>query len=572
VRVRRRMVKGIHGSARVKSAPLWLLMCAITACGALAAGLGARDLDLPGLYYDEVIQAEPALAFLRRDPLPSEVPGIRGARLLGGWFPWMTQPYMGALKSQALIPTFALLDPGVAVLRGVTLAWAIAGLALAMVWANRALGCAAAIVTGGLLAVDPSFLFIARHDWGSFSLALLLRCGALVLLYDGHHKRSAARLFAGGLCAGLGVYNKIDFAVWLIAATAALLCVAPTLLRSAFRERRRETAAALAGLALGVAPIAIAAGGALAAAGAASRAQTGASAWSEKLAVAAASLDGSYFQRLILAGGRFEALPEVSEALAGPGLAVLAACVAGLLVVLIRERVADRWGPRSQAQAFVVLCLILTLAGLLLTPRAVRVHHYLNAWPFPQLTLAVAFTELWRRAAGAGGRGVALRLAVVALGVCVGLGSLRIDQATLETLRTTGGRGRWSDASLVFARTLPEATRLVALDWGFEGPLHFAHPQRRVSEPIWALRRTRDARLGVAIPGTSDDVYLVYEPEFAVFPYGGALLDALGSVPADSVSVSVHADREGRPVFRSIRFERPHRLVFRGERVEVRLR
>ena len=33
-------------------------------CAALALGVALRDLDCPGLYYDEVIQAEPALWFL----------------------------------------------------------------------------------------------------------------------------------------------------------------------------------------------------------------------------------------------------------------------------------------------------------------------------------------------------------------------------------------------------------------------------------------------------------------------------------------------------------------------------
>ena len=30
--------------------------------------------------------------------------------MFGGWLPWMTQGYMGALKSQLLIPVFALVD------------------------------------------------------------------------------------------------------------------------------------------------------------------------------------------------------------------------------------------------------------------------------------------------------------------------------------------------------------------------------------------------------------------------------------------------------------------------------
>ena len=564
------MVKGTRNGTRMKPASPGPLLAAIALCAALAAGVGGQDLALPGLYYDEVIQAEPALAFLRKDPRPSEIPGIRGTWLLGGWFPWMTQPYMGALKSQLLIPTFALLDPSAVALRAATLAWGILGLALAMLWANLALGFAAALVTGVLLSVDPSFLFIARHDWGSFSLALLLRCGALFLLYSGYRRRSLPRLAAGGLCAGLGVFNKIDFAVSLAAMTVALVCVAPGLLRAALGERRRELAAAAAGLAVGIAPIAIAAGEALAAAGAASRAQgTGASPWSEKLVVAGAALDGTYFQRLMWSGGRFDPLPEGVGAASTPTLCVLAICIGVLGVLLARDRARRDWEPPRASQAFVVLSLLLTLAGLLLTPRAIRIHHYLNAWPFPQLVMAAALTEIWRRATGPRGR--ALRWVAAALAAAVLVGSVRIDLATLEDLRASGGRGRWSDAPERFARTLPETSRLVSLDWGFHGPLRFADPVRRLSEPIWSLRRVRDPRRGVEIPGTADDVYLVYEPEFAVFPFGAALLEAVDGLPEGSARVTLHRDGEQGPVFRTIRFDRPHRLVFRAGRMEVRL-
>ncbi len=71
--------------------------------------LGGRQLDAPGLYYDEVIQATPASEFLREGGEPLSIPGAHNSWLFGGWFPLMTQPYMGALKSQLLIPGFAAL-------------------------------------------------------------------------------------------------------------------------------------------------------------------------------------------------------------------------------------------------------------------------------------------------------------------------------------------------------------------------------------------------------------------------------------------------------------------------------
>jgi hypothetical protein len=284
-----------------------------------------------------------------------------------------------------------------------------------------------------------------------------------------------------------------------------------------------------------------------------------------------AALDGSYFQRLMLAGGRFDALPDVTGASSGPGLPVLAICSVFLLAILVRERRRGPLEPRAAARAFVVLGLVLTLVGLLLTPRAIRIHHYLNAWPFPQLVIATALVELWRRA-GDSPRRVALRLAVAGLAIGVLAGSARVTQATHETIRETGGQGRWSDAARAYVATLPPTARIVCLDWGFAGPLRFADPARSVAEPIWTLRRARDPRAAASLAGTPADVYLVYEQAFAVYPYGLALLEAVGSLPADSVSVSRHSDRHGEPVFVAIRFQRPHRVAFQGGRARVELR
>ena len=59
--------------------------------------------------------------------------------------------------------------------------------------------------------------------------------------------------------------------------------------------------------------------------------------------------------------------------------------------------------------------------------------------------------------------------------------------------------------------------------------------------------------------------------EYAVLDPGSRLLQGLDRVPPEAVSVRVHADREGRPAFRSITFARPHELVYR-DGVQVRLR
>ena len=72
-----------------------------------------------------------------------------------------------------------------------------------------------ALATAALLALDPSFLFVSRHDWGSVSLAMLCRGGGLWLAVLGWRRGSAAHLSMGGLLLGLGIYNKIDFVPFL---------------------------------------------------------------------------------------------------------------------------------------------------------------------------------------------------------------------------------------------------------------------------------------------------------------------------------------------------------------------
>ena len=133
VRRQREKVKGMSRESSALAAGFGLLCLCVFA-------LLARNLAEPGLYYDEVIQATPASEFLRQGGEPLQIPGARNTWLFGGWFPLMTQPYMGALKSQLLIPTFAAFGATRETLRLATLAWSCVGLGLVMLWARRLFG------------------------------------------------------------------------------------------------------------------------------------------------------------------------------------------------------------------------------------------------------------------------------------------------------------------------------------------------------------------------------------------------------------------------------------------------
>ena len=532
-------------------------------------GFAARGLDAPGLYYDEVIQATPASEFLRDAGRPLEIPGARNTWLLGGWFPVMTQAYMGALKSQALIPAFAAFGATRESLRRTTLLWGLVGLLLAMLWAREVLGLPVALLAGALVALDPSFVWVSRHDWGSFALGFLCRGGGLALVTSGWRGGSRVQLAAGGLLLGLGLYNKIDFAVFLVAAGLALAIAAPHTIATALGRCRDRLLCVAAGIALGAAPLLVALSGTLSATRALLRGQSaGVSGWSEKLDSLAFTLDGSYFQRLMLAGGSFEGLSG-SDAAGGPFLAVLLLCVLALGVRVLH---AARAGRPLRAETFVLATTLLTALGLLLTPRAARIHHALNLYPFPQLVVASAAVALWKAREGSLRR--AARVLAVA-GVAVTLtGSLVVNARTLDAIRVSGGTGRWSGAleALAAEQSGAPGASLVSLDWGFHAQLRFTKPTLALEEPIWELRRQR-LRPGSIWrrDGTPQHLYLVQLPQYEVFDMGASFLEAVGRLPKGSALVRTHTDGAGNPAFLSVRFARPHQLVYRRG-FEVRLR
>lgn len=534
------------------------------ACLALCAavlGFAGRHLETPGLYYDEVIQATPASEFLREGGRPLQIPGAINTRLFGGWFPVWTQAYMSGLKSQLLIPSFALFGADRVTLRLTTLVWGCAGLVFCVLWIHAVWGLAAALLAGALLACDPSFLFVTRHDWGSVSLALVCRGAGLWLLVGGF-RGCAPRAFFGGLLLGLGVTNKIDAAPFLLGAALALAVSAPGWLLRATRERPRRLLLAGGGVLLGALPMLAT----LPRVWGATRGMLRSSALrggdlAEKLATWHDFLDGSHFHRLMLAGGRFEELGAVSDAASGPFLWIVAASALVLVLGLTRDALR---GATDRREGFALAATLLTGLLLLATPRAARIHHVMNVLPLPQLLVALAVLRLWR-----GGK-AAQAAAALGLGAALA-GHLWVDARTFQTLVETGGRGRWSDALERFAAALPADATVVSLDWGFHAPLVLLRPELALEEPIWRLSAAGPPGSGATLRGSPRHVYLVQEPGYQVFEIGNALLAAAARLPGGIADMQTVRDREGAPVFRALRFTRPHELVYRGE-FEVRLR
>ena len=526
--------------------------------GVLALALTARGLSAPGLYYDEVIQAEAAREFLDPNGTPLRIPGATSTQVFGRWLPLFTQPYMGALKSQLLIPSFAVFGASGASLRLTTLAWGLLGLLFAMLLTHRLLGLGAALLAGALLAVDPSFLFVSRHDWGSFALALLFRCAGLTLFATGWDRRSSAPMLGAGLCFGLGVYNKLDFAVPLAAAALALGVAAPRAVAEALRTQPRRLLPVAAGFLLGASPLLGELGTALFVTRDALWMPPDPDLWREKLGALRCMLDGSYFDRLMRAGGSFERMFDVEGAAASPflviyGLAI--ACLAGRLALRARR---GAWEPVS---AFVLATALFSSLGILATPKAVRIHHALGAYPFPQLLTALAILGLAGPPPQRARRAAAALVAALAIG-----GSLWASLRTFDTIARSHGKGRWSDTieNLVPELSAEPRSIAVSLDWGFHAQLHFLDRELGLREPIWAITHRSPHAGPWSFAGDGRMLYLLWDRDFAVFPVGPAFLDRVREIDSSRVTIRLHADREGDPAFVSVRIAGPHRIVYRG--------
>ncbi len=523
----------------------------------MLVALAVPQLDVPGLYYDEAFMASQAKDFVVPQARAEHPPGVRSIDIGGRPFPWMNVAYLGALKSQLTIPSLFAFGPTLPVLRLTTLAFGLLGLWFAMAFARELFGVGVAVVTGLLLAADPTFQFLTRYEWGPFTIGLLCRVLGGFLVLTGWRRASPARLAAGGFVFGLGVFSRADFVVFLAATGLALLAARPGLVREAWVSHRRRALAALGGLTVGllptlsVLPILFQTLGGMPDRGG----------LPQKLAVLGAMADGSYAHRLMQAGGRFELLASADPGGAGIFGEVFLAAFLGLGIAHLR----GRGGPARPAHRFVLLATLLLLAGMLLLPGAVRVHHQMNVVPLPQLVVACALVWLWQ----AGRRGPRVAAAAVLAGTLLFQGAATARVASI--IDETGGRGWWSDAIHAFAeRADAPGNTLVSFDWGFHEPLLYLTSHARLLEPPWEVRREQRGGRGWMHEGDAQTYYLVHPPDYDRFAFGPPLMALAERSP--SAEVEVIPDRSGDPALVVIRFDLPHRLIYDGRGFSVRAR
>src|SRR5256714_2520053 len=237
-----------------RSRELMLVLGAWFVLALVSVLFAKQNLSVPGLYYDEAIFAGMAKDFLIGHVHGQHLPDHE-TLLLGRPFPFFVQTYLGALKCWMLIPAFQIFGSTFAVLRATNLFWQIITLLLLMLGDCRWLGVGMAIIAGALLAFDPSYFFVSTLDWGVAVPSFVCRCACFYFAIRWKDLPKLRDAFFVGLFAGLGFFNKADFAVFVMAISlAGLICFWREIF-SAVRQHSGAVALACLGFAIGGGPM-----------------------------------------------------------------------------------------------------------------------------------------------------------------------------------------------------------------------------------------------------------------------------------------------------------------------------
>jgi len=512
----------------------WLIL------STLFCGLAARTISQTGLDYDEAVYGHLAKDFLLDRSCPQHMPGSESIEIAGRPFPLFVQGYLGGFKCWMLIPSFTIWGTSVAVMRWTMVAVALLGILLLMLWVRRTWNLPAAVAVGPLTAFDPSFFFPSICEWGAFVPSFLCRCAALLCLALWWEKRHIIWISLAGAALGLGFFNKIDFLVVIAAIGAAAFVSVPRELVVVIRQSWKHCLAGLLVLVLTSAPMIW---NSLRWLRSLVEVQTGerSGELTTKVNVIKAALDGSYFHRLMEVGGLFHRMFERPASF----VSVFAVALGFSLLVLIVKAV--RY-PQCRWPRFCLIGLLVTALGFLLLPEALRIHHFLLVYPFPQLIVTGAAVVLWQDARSAGKIVAAVAISGILLSHFANL------WRTQRFIAATGGRGQWSMALTQFAATMKDRddVMLVSLDWGFHEQLSFLTEKPQCFDPTWNLQAGKP----IALLPDPKCHYLLHPQDFSLFPYGEQFLQMAreSGRPTELTSIT---NLEGRVVFQFFRFKAP---------------
>ncbi|MDG2307681.1 MAG: glycosyltransferase family 39 protein [Candidatus Binatia bacterium] len=175
--------------------------------------VGVQGIGRPGLLYDEVLFVNASLGGLNETFIHLRVWGV----------PVLLMAYIGALKAWLYAPVFWIWGVSPESIRIPALLLFAASLYVNARLASMLFGRFLGLVFLLALATDPALFFASRLDLGPNAMMSLMKALGLLLLFRWIRSPSN-RLLAGLLLVlGLGVFDKLNFAWFVIGlATAAL--------------------------------------------------------------------------------------------------------------------------------------------------------------------------------------------------------------------------------------------------------------------------------------------------------------------------------------------------------------
>ena len=570
---------------------------------ALFLAIALHQLHLPGFYYDEALDLVPMLHVMR-----GEQPEL--LRAIGvGRFPIMLLDYMGSLNGYITIPFMRGFGAGYMASRAEPIFFSCVTIVLTWLLARRWFGNGVAAVSVLLLAVNPSFIWFSRQGISVTSVMTVFSLGSLLVIGNWlsdstntqHPTKSFVLLLFAGLLLGLGLWAKFLFFRWI-----AVLIVMGVIFF--FARRRRETEkrslrmrlvslspcllVLLAGFLLGAAPLIY-----YNVAGLVRDGQP----WTlallfnsllhptqqfgvnnadfahnlqKSLDDVRVFIDGSYFW--------YNGVP-FSNVYAVPAL--LIAVVVGGVLALARVRRTPHPSPLPAGEGvmpspfrgrvgegvrfFALLAAMLTLIVLgAFTVSGLWSTHQFIMLPLPQMIVACAVVWLSELISssltGKKGKTKTDRISLVSPLFQVLLVSailalpfsrdLWVNEQHHNTLATTGGSGRFSDAVYKLAGWLDEnkINQPIALDWGIEKQVRVLTGDRvRPIEIFGYSAEADDAFRQRATQLLADESrsYIVLWDRFAVYNRRQAFTEIANAMGKQVVETYIAHEKSGLPVY-----------------------
>jgi 4-amino-4-deoxy-L-arabinose transferase-like glycosyltransferase len=480
--------------------------------------LTSLDTKSVGIYYDELLHATSTQKMLKGRTYVSEISQVVTAKVLGREFPIMTLYYVGPLKAYALLPVFYLFGSNILTLRLTTSICAAISLVLFYILCKENVNSKTATIATIILALDPSFIFSARYDWGPVAIQQILKISVILItmriIYtkDTTHKWYAYLML--GFVSGLLLWDKLN-ALWLLIPIGIVLLTHT--LHTFTTYTRKNWGAVLTGGVLGALPLLVF----IYKKPFFYRVSQDSFEHFEKYLQLNSDIPNLNYLLINYSSSLTDKIQTIHTTLNGTaiphhiltedipsGVFAWITYIACITLILITIR---NWKNRNDEDKKIATILVFTatiLGFILITPHANGPHHVLMLWPFPHLIVACFITKALQKSKY-------IPYMIISL-IIAGNGLVLYNfhyQVAQHNVRVYWSKDR--DKSLI-AYLQKESTPIYALDWGITLPIAF---QTNGTLPIRDLQAFYEPKCDQIKQAMKENArFILYREEDKVFP------------------------------------------------------